>query len=179
MRSTEAGSAGIARTKRVAQIVHCKRETHLDRTAPFAREAGTVELVRETTDVIERLLSGPRSQSVPHPSSYHRMFRQALGNRGGKAEKCRHPHRQKIEPLLLPFSHRFLPTDLEGVRRARHAWGRWTSPVKRCRRLRQAGGFPATDRARQRADPGSDPATTLVPCSWRESGGGEWRKAAP
>ena len=45
MRSTEAGSAGIALgTKRVAQIVHCKRETYLDTNRAVrsrSRDSGT------------------------------------------------------------------------------------------------------------------------------------------
>ena len=70
MRSTEAGSAGIALQNALRKLYTASVKPTLTGTAPFAREAGTVELVRETTDVIERLLSGPRSQSVPHPSAY-------------------------------------------------------------------------------------------------------------
>ena len=101
MRSTETGSAGIALQNALRKLYTASVKPTLTGTAPFAREAGTVELVRETTDVIERLLSGPRSQSVPHPSSYHRMFRQALGNRGGKAKSA--PAPTKDRAAASPF----------------------------------------------------------------------------
>ena len=103
MRSTEAGSAGIALgTRRFAQIVHCKRETHLDRNrAVRSRSMDRGTGARD--DRVDRAAIIGAALAI-RAASFSLMFRQAVGNRGGKAENRlgRHPHRQKIEPLLLP-----------------------------------------------------------------------------
>src|SRR4029077_17618108 len=95
MRSTETGSAGIGLQNALRKLYTACVKPTLTGPRRSLEKQGRLELVRETTDVIGRLLSGPRSQSVPHPSSYHRMFRQALGNRGGKAESAPAPTKDR------------------------------------------------------------------------------------
>ena len=99
MRSTETGSAGIALQNALRKLYTASAKPTLTGTAPFARDVGTVELVRETTDVIERLcieaaleLTGDNRASaaemlgLSRQSLYSKLRRFGLGQRDADAD---------------------------------------------------------------------------------------------